>query len=86
MLLVHRQMAGRYSGCEQTTQFCEISVLNQSFTCKSCIEYKAKSGEITQELLTSKEIIQLLQEDLNKYRDLNSSIPSKISPAVAVHK
>jgi len=38
----------------------ENSVLNQTFSCKSCIEYKGILEELTQELQSAKQIIQLL--------------------------
>jgi hypothetical protein len=49
------------------------SALNQSSSCKSCIEYKCILEELTLELQSAKKIIQLLQEDVNTSRNHNSS-------------
>ena len=38
-----------------------------------CFKYKCELEELTEELITTKKIIQLLQEDLNTYKDLKSA-------------
>jgi hypothetical protein len=45
------------------------SDVNQQFSCNYCFKYKCELKELTQEPLSAKKIIQLLQEDLNTYKD-----------------
>jgi len=62
---------------EQLTRVEENSVLNQTFMCKSCIEYKGILEELTQELQSAKKIIQLLQDDVKMSKDQSvSAVPS----------
>jgi len=58
---------------DQLTQVEENSVLNQTFSCKSCKEYKGILEELIQELQSAKKIIQLLQEDVNMSNDYSLS-------------
>jgi hypothetical protein len=48
---------------------CTESDVNQQSSCNYCFKYKCELEELTQELLSAKKIIQLLQEDLNTYKD-----------------
>jgi hypothetical protein len=59
--------------CELATHNCKVSDVNQLIRCNSCFKYKCELEELTQEPITTKKIIQLLQEDLNTYKDLTSS-------------
>ena len=58
--------------CEQCPYVDENSVPIQQFECKSCMEYEIKLEALTQEILSSKKIIQLLQEDLKACKDQTS--------------
>jgi hypothetical protein len=64
---------------DQLTRVEENSVLNQTFSCKSCKEYKGILEELIQELQSAKKIIQLLQEDINMSKDYSSSATSRLS-------
>ena len=48
---------------------CTESDVNQQSSCNYCLKYKYELEELTQELLSAKKIIQLLQEDRNAYKD-----------------
>jgi uncharacterized protein involved in tolerance to divalent cations len=50
---------------------CKISDVNQTLRCNSCFNYKYELEELTEELLTAKKIIQLLQEVLNTIRTVH---------------
>ena len=58
------------SVCESVTFQYKISNVNQPPKCSSCLKYKSEWEEVVEELETAKKIIQLLQEDLNTYKDL----------------
>jgi hypothetical protein len=60
---------GVFCECESSTHNWEVSEVKQSHKCNTCIKYKGELEEITNELLTSKKIIQLLLEDLNTFKD-----------------
>ena len=45
------------------------SDVNQQSSCNYCFKYKCELEELTQELLSAKKIIQLLEEDRNTYKD-----------------
>jgi len=62
---------------ELATHNYKISDVNQPFRCNSYFKYKCELEELTEELITMKKIIQLLQEDLNTYKGLMSARTSK---------
>ena len=62
---------------ELATHNYKISDVNQAFRCSSCFKYKCELEELTEELITMKKIIQLLQEDLNTCKCLKSARTSK---------
>jgi len=64
---------GLSSNYELATNNCKISDVNQLFRYNSCFKYKSEFEELTEELITTKKIIQLLQEDLNPYKGLTSA-------------
>jgi len=64
---------GLSSDYELANHNCKISDANQLFRCNSCFKYKCELEELTEELLTTKKIIQLLQQDLNTYKGLTSA-------------
>jgi len=70
-------MADESSCCEeQLTQVEGNSVMDQTFSRKSCVEYTGILEELTQELQSAKKIIQLLQEDVKKSTEQSvSAIP-----------
>ena len=43
--------------------------INQQLNCIHCLKYKSELEELTQEILSAKKIIQLLQEDRNTYKE-----------------
>ena len=55
---------------------CTKSYINQQSTCNYCFKYKCELEELTQELLSAKKIIQLLQEDRNTSKDPTTAIMS----------
>jgi hypothetical protein len=55
--------------CEPAAQICKLSVINQTSQCNACKVYKDQIKLLTQELLSSKKIIQLLQEDLRTFKE-----------------
>jgi len=59
--------------CELATHNCKVSDVHQPSRCSSCFKYKCELEELTQGLITTKKIIQLLQEHLNTYKDLKSA-------------
>ena len=63
---------GLSSDYELPTNNCKISDVNQPFRCNSCFKYKCEL-ELTEELITMKKIIQLLQEGLNTYKGVTSA-------------
>ena len=58
---------------ELATHNCKTGAVNQPLKCNSCFKYKCELEELTEELLTMKKIIQLLQEDLITYKDHTSA-------------
>jgi predicted nucleic acid binding AN1-type Zn finger protein len=50
----------------------EVSNVKEPPRCNSFFKYRCELEELTRELLTTKKIIQLLQEDLNTYKDPTS--------------
>ena len=63
---------GLSSDSELATKNCKIRDVNQPFRCNSCFKYKCEMEELTEELITMKKIIHMLQEDLNTYKGLTS--------------
>jgi hypothetical protein len=63
---------GLIRDCELSTHNCKVSDVKQPPSCSSCFKYKCELEELTQELLTTKKIMQLLQEDVNTYKDPTS--------------
>jgi len=63
---------GLFHDCDLATHNCKVSDVKQPPRCNSCFKNKCELEELTQELLTTKKIIQLLQEDLNTYKDPTS--------------
>jgi hypothetical protein len=63
---------GLFHDCELATYNCKVSDVKRPLRCNSLFKYKCELKELTQELLTTKKIIQLLQEDLNTYKDPTS--------------
>jgi len=59
--------------CKLATHNSKVSDVDQLFRCNSCFKYNCELEELTQELITTKKIIQLLQEDLNTYKNLMSA-------------
>jgi hypothetical protein len=55
--------------CEPATQICKLSVINQTSQCNACKVYEDQIKLLTQELLSSKKIIQLLHEDLRTFKE-----------------
>jgi len=64
---------GLSSDSELATKNCKIRDVNQPFRCNSCFKYKCEMEELTEELITMKKIIQLLEEELNTYKGLTSA-------------
>jgi len=60
------------SDYELATHNCKTSDVNQQFRCNSCFKCKCELEELTEELITMKKIIHMLQEDLNTYKGLTS--------------
>jgi len=59
------------SSDDQSMLFCIKSYLNHTSSCNLCEEYKHRLEELTQELLSAKKIIQLLQEDVKVDKVMN---------------
>ena len=70
---VHEQASkmaeGLSRGHELVVHNYKVSDVNQPHRCNSCLKYKSELEEMTVELITARKIIQLLQEDLNTYKD-----------------
>jgi hypothetical protein len=60
--------------CDFAAHNYKVSDVNQTFSCSSCFKYKSDLEEMVEELITARKIIQLLQKDLNNYKDL--TLPS----------
>jgi hypothetical protein len=56
--------------CELAAHNYKVSDVNEPFSCSSCFKYKIDLEEMAEELITARKIIQLLQEDLNNYKDV----------------
>ena len=61
------------SSDDQSTLLCIKSYLNHTSSCNLFEEYKHRLEELTQELLSAKKIIQLLQEDVKVDKVMNAT-------------
>jgi len=61
------------SSDDQSMLFCIKSYLNHTSSCNLCEEYRHRLEELTQELLSAKKIIQLLQEDVKVDKVMNAT-------------
>jgi hypothetical protein len=60
---------GLSRGHELAAHNYKFSDVNQPHRCNTCLKYKSELEEMAVELTTARKIIQLLQEDLNTYKD-----------------
>jgi len=65
----------------------KVRSVNQPTERSSCLKYKSEWEEMADELIAAKKIIQLLQEDLNTYKDLTPPhVPDVRSTSKEIHK
>ena len=76
---------GLLSVCGSADFNYNLTSVNQPPQCSSCIKYKSEWEEIVEELETAKKIIQLLQEDLNTFKDLTPSNILDVSSATRLN-
>jgi hypothetical protein len=55
----------------------KVNDVNQQFRCNSCLKYKCELGEMAEELISARKIIQLLQDDLKTFKGLMLTSPMK---------
>ena len=48
----------------------KVNYVNQESRCNSCSKYKCELEEMAEELISARKIIQLLQDDLNTFKDI----------------
>ena len=61
---------GLSCACVLTAHKYKISDVNQQFRRNFCLKYKCELVEMAEELISARKIIQLLQDELNTYKDL----------------
>jgi len=74
---------GSTSVCESVAFNYKLTNVNQPPKCSSCLKYKSEWEEVVEELVTAMKIIQLLQEDLNTYKDLKP--PNILDVSSSIH-
>ena len=80
---------GLWCDCVLAAYKRKVNDVNQQFRHNSCLKYKCELEEMAEELTSASKIIQLLQDDLNTFKDLmltsksdersNSRINSKLT-------
>ena len=79
------KMAELLSRVEECVSFnCTESDKIHQFSCTNCLKYKYELEKVTQELLSARKIIQLLQEDTNTNADSTAVKPS-VNPHVSTN-